>query len=244
MAKYGLIGKDIGFSFSKVFFTTKFEQEKRRDTYENFDIDDISLIRQIISKNKDLKGLNITIPYKESVIPFLDRLQKDAKVIGAVNTIKIMRDGRLVGYNTDHIGFAKALANYLPLKEKSALILGTGGASKAVAYVLETMGFTYQFVSRTKKHNGNLTYSALDRNIIQSHFLIVNCTPLGTFPKVQEHPNIPYHDLTSDHLLFDLIYNPRETEFLKMGYAKGARVTNGMKMLEYQAKKSWLIWKS
>ena len=130
------------------------------------------------------------------------------------------------------------------LKEKSALILGTGGASKAVAYVLETMGFTYQFVSRTKKHNGNLTYSALDRNIIQSHFLIVNCTPLGTFPKVQEHPNIPYHDLTSDHLLFDLIYNPRETEFLKMGYAKGARVTNGMKMLEYQAKKSWLIWKS
>lgn len=244
MAKYGLIGKDIGFSFSKVFFTTKFEQEKRLDTYENFDIDDISLIRQIISKNKDLKGLNITIPYKESVIPFLDRLQKDAKVIGAVNTIKIMRDGRLVGYNTDHIGFAKALANYLPLKEKSALILGTGGASKAVAYVLETMGFTYQFVSRTKKHNGNLTYSALDRNIIQSHFLIVNCTPLGTFPKVQEHPNIPYHDLTSDHLLFDLIYNPRETEFLKMGYAKGARVTNGMKMLEYQAKKSWLIWKS
>jgi shikimate dehydrogenase len=244
MAKYGLIGKDIAFSFSKIFFTTKFEQEKRLDTYENFDIEDISVIKQIISKNKDLKGLNITIPYKESVIPFLDRLNKETKIIGAVNTVKITRDGRLVGYNTDHVGFAKALANYLPLKEKSALILGTGGASKAVAYVLETMGFTYQFVSRSKKKTEHLSYSSLDRNIIQNHLLIVNCTPLGTFPNVQEHPNIPYHYLTSDHLLFDLIYNPRETEFLKMGYAKGARVTNGMKMLEYQAKKSWQIWKS
>jgi shikimate dehydrogenase len=245
MAKYGLIGKNISFSFSKVFFTTKFEQEKRQDSYENFDISDISQFKEIIAKNKDLKGLNVTIPYKESIIPFLDRLQKEAKIIGAVNTIKFQRDGRLVGYNTDHVGFAKALANYLPLKEKTALILGTGGASKAVSYVLDTMGFDYKFVSRSNKKNSSfLTYSGLNREIILSHYLIVNCSPVGTFPNVHEHPNIPYHFLTSDHVLFDLIYNPRETEFLKMGFSKGARVTNGMKMLEYQAKKSWSIWKS
>ena len=243
MAKYGLIGKDIGFSFSKTFFTVKFSQEKRQDTYVNFDISSIDKFKAIIPENEDLKGLNITIPYKESIIPFLDRIHKEAKLIGAVNTIKFLRDGRLVGYNTDHYGFAKSLANFLPLKEKTALILGTGGASKAIAYVLEAMGFEYQFVSRTKTED-NLTYKELNRDIILSHCLIVNCTPLGTFPNVQEFPNIPYQFLTKDHLLFDLIYNPRETEFLKMGHAKGARVTNGLKMLEYQAKKAWSIWKS
>ena len=243
MAKYGLIGKDIGFSFSKTFFTTKFTQENRQDTYVNFDISSIDKFKDIISENSDLKGLNVTIPYKESIIPLLDRLNKEAKQIGAVNTIKFLRDGRIVGYNTDHYGFAKSLANLLPLNEKTALILGTGGASKAIAYVLQAMGFEYQFVSRTKTEN-TLTYSELNRNIILNHCLIVNCTPIGTFPNVQDFPNIPYQYLTKDHLLFDLIYNPRETEFLKMGHAKGARVTNGLKMLEYQAKKAWAIWKS
>lgn len=243
MAKYGLIGKNIGFSFSKAFFTTKFSQENRLDTYVNFDVESINTLKEIIKENNTLKGLNITIPYKESVIPLLDRLDKDAKNIGAVNTIKIHRDGRLVGYNTDHYGFAKSLADFFPLKDKTALILGTGGAAKAIAYVLDAMGFDYQYVSRTKTET-ILSYSDLDRNIISNHLLIINCTPLGTFPKVQEFPNIPYQFLTSDHLLFDLIYNPRETEFLKMGHAKGARVANGLKMLEYQAKKAWSIWKS
>ena len=243
MAKYGLIGKDIGFSFSKTFFTTKFSQENRSDSYVNFDVQSIDKLRGIISDNSSLKGLNVTIPYKESVIPLLDRLDKEAKKIGAVNTIKILRDGKLVGYNTDHYGFAKSLADFLPIKDKTALILGTGGAAKAIAFVLEAMGCEYQFVSRTKTEN-TLTYSELNRNIILNHFLIINCTPLGTFPKVQEFPDIPYQFLTRDHLLFDLIYNPRETEFLKIGHAKGARVTNGLKMLEYQAKKAWAIWKS
>jgi shikimate dehydrogenase len=243
MAKYGLIGKDIGYSFSKMFFTVKFEQENRQDSYVNFDIEDITMLKEIISQNTDLGGLNITIPFKESVIPLLDRLDKEAKQIGAVNTIKILRNGKLVGYNTDYYGFAKSLSNFLPIKEKTALILGTGGASKAIAYVLNTMGFEYNFVSRTKI-DSNLTYNELSREIIQNHYLIVNCTPLGTFPNVQEFPNIPYQFLTNDHLLFDLIYNPKESEFLKMGYVKGARITNGMKMLEFQAKKSWSIWKT
>ena len=243
MAKYGLIGKNIGFSFSKTFFTSKFSQENRTDTYVNFDIESIDTLKEIIVDNSTLKGLNITIPYKESVIPLLDRLDKEAKKIGAVNTIKIQRDGRLVGYNTDHYGFAKSLADFFPLKDKTALILGTGGAAKAIAYVLETMDFEYQYVSRTKTKT-TLSYSDVNRDIISKHFLIINCTPLGTFPKIQEFPNIPYQFLTRDHVLFDLIYNPRETEFLKMGHAKGARVTNGLKMLEYQAKKAWSIWKS
>jgi shikimate dehydrogenase len=243
MDKYGLIGKNIGFSFSKTFFTAKFLQEKRSDTYVNFDINTIDKLRAIVKENSNLRGLNITIPFKESVIPLLDRIDKEAKKIGAVNTVKINRNGKLVGYNTDHYGFAKSLADFLPMREKTALILGTGGAAKAIAYVLDTMDFDYRYVSRTK-HKTNLTYTELNNTIISRYFLIVNCTPLGTFPKTEEFPDIPYEFLTHDHVLFDLIYNPRETEFLKMGQAKGARVTNGLKMLAYQAKKAWHIWKS
>lgn len=243
MAKYGLIGKDISYSFSKTFFTAKFEFENRLDTYHNYDIDCISKFKEIISDESDLKGLNVTIPYKESIIPLLDRVDKEAKKIKAVNTIKILRDGTLVGYNTDHYGFAKALSNLLPIKEKTALILGTGGASKSIAYVLEAMNFKYRFVSRTKTEE-NYTYQELNKDIISNHYLIINCTPVGTFPKMHEFPHIPYQFLTSDHFLFDLIYNPRQTEFMKLGQAKGARVSNGFKMLEYQAKKAWSIWKS
>jgi len=243
MAKYGLIGKDISFSFSKTFFTAKFELENRPDSYRNFDIDCISKLTKILQDENELKGLNVTIPYKESVIPLLDRLDKEAKKIEAVNTIKILRDGTLVGYNTDHYGFARALSNLFPIKEKTALILGTGGASKAISYVLDAMDFDYRFVSRTKTEE-NYTYDDLNREIITGHCLIINCTPLGTFPNVHEFPPIPYRYLTKDHLLFDLIYNPRQTEFMKLGHAKGARVSNVLKMLEYQAKKAWSIWKS
>ena len=243
MAKYGLIGKNIGFSFSKAFFTTKFSQENRTDTYLNFDIASIESLKDVIQANETLKGLNITIPYKESVIPLLDRIDKEAKKIGAINTIKIHQDGSLVGYNTDHYGFAKALADFLPLKEKSALILGTGGASKAVSYVLDAMNYKYQLVSRTKTET-TLSYDELNEDVISNHLLIINCTPLGTFPKTQEFPDIPYQYLSKDHLLFDLIYNPLETVFLGLGRAQGTQVTNGLKMLEYQAKKAWSIWKS
>ncbi len=245
MAKYGLVGKDIGFSFSKTFFTSKFEQENRKDCYQNFDVDCIHKLEDIIKENPDLKGLNVTIPFKENVIPLLDKVDKEADKIGAVNTIKILRDGRLIGYNTDHYGFAKVLSDLLPIKERTALILGTGGASKAIAYVLEAMGFSYKFVSRSKtEDDNNFSYEELNQDIISNYCLIVNCTPVGTFPNTHEYPNIPYQFIGNDHILFDLIYNPRETEFLKMGYAKGARVTNGLKMLEFQAKKSWSIWKS
>ena len=243
MAKYGLIGKNIGYSFSKAFFTTKFSQENRTDTYLNFDIASIESLKDVIKSNETLKGLNITIPYKESVIPLLDRIDKEAKKIGAINTIKIHQDGSLVGYNTDHYGFAKALADFLPLKEKSALILGTGGASKAVSYVLDAMNYKYQLVSRTKTET-TLSYDELNEDLISNHLLIINCTPLGTFPKTQEFPDIPYQYLSKDHLLFDLIYNPLETVFLRLGRAQGTQVTNGLKMLEYQAKKAWSIWKS
>ena len=243
MAKYGLIGKNIGYSFSKAFFTTKFSQENRTDTYQNFDIASIESLKDVIQANETLKGLNVTIPYKESVIPLLDRIDKEAKKIGAINTIKIHQDGSLVGYNTDHYGFAKALADFLPLKEKSALILGTGGASKAVSYVLDAMNYKYQLVSRTKTET-TLSYDELNEDVISNHLLIINCTPLGTFPKTQEFPDIPYQYLSKDHLLFDLIYNPLETVFLRLGRAQGTQVTNGLKMLEYQAKKAWSIWKS
>ena len=243
MAKYGLIGRNIAYSFSKTFFSIKFEKENRPDSYENFDIECIEQLQEIVVNNSDLKGLNVTIPYKEEVISLLDRTDKEAQKIGAVNTIKVLKDGKLIGYNTDHYAFAKALADFLPLERKTALVLGTGGASKAIIYVLEAMNFDYQLVSRAKTEN-TITYDEITREVINDYYLIVNCTPLGTFPNVHEYPEIPFEFLTSKHLLFDLIYNPRETEFLKRGFAKGARVTNGLKMLEYQAKKAWSIWKS
>ncbi|MFT5104058.1 MAG: shikimate dehydrogenase [Candidatus Latescibacterota bacterium] len=243
MAKYGLIGTNISYSFSKTFFTLKFEKENRDDTYHNFDIQGIEELEDIIKKHPDLRGLNVTIPLKKTVLSKLAFINKEAQTIGAVNTIKIKSNGQLYGYNTDHFGFAKALTPLLPLKENTALILGTGGSSKAIAYVMETLGFDYKFVSR-KKQNGVLTYNELNSDIIKKHLLIINCTPLGTFPNVHEFANIPYQYITNDHVLFDLIYNPKQTEFLKRGFMQGARVSNGLKMLEYQAEKSWSIWKS
>ena len=243
MAKYGLVGKNISYSFSKTFFTTKFELENKKHSYHNFDLECINLLPEILANDKEIKGLNVTIPYKESVIPLLHRVDKEAKIIGAVNTIKVQRDGRLVGYNTDNYGFAQALATFLPLEKKTALVLGNGGAAKAVRYVLEAMDFEYKVVSRSKDEN-TITYTELTREIMEEHLLIINCTPLGTFPDVDEFPDIPYDYIGSNHLLFDLIYNPRETEFLKRGFAKGAQITNGLKMLEHQAKKAWSIWRS
>ncbi len=245
MAKYGLIGNNIGYSFSKTFFTIKFEQENSSDSYHNFDIPCVSQLVDILKEEEDLKGLNVTIPYKESIIPLLDKIDKEAKLIGAVNTIKINKKGKLIGYNTDHYGFAKALMDFLPVKDKNALLLGTGGASKAILYVLQTLSFKITQVSRTKSESeSTLAYEDLNRSIISKNYLIINCTPLGTFPDIHKFPDIPYEFLTKDHLAFDLTYNPRETQFMKKSKAQGARVSNGLKMLEYQAKESLAIWKS
>ncbi len=243
VSKFGLIGKNIGYSFSKSFFTEKFEGEGLPHLYENFDIPSIERFPTIISENSDLKGLNVTIPYKEMVIPFLDKLDKTAEKIGAVNVIKILESKKLMGYNSDYYGFQKSLSKFLPLKRKTALILGTGGASKAIAFALNNLGFDYQYVSRGDK-SIFLNYDQLNQEIIEKHLLIINCTPLGTFPDISMCPDIPYQFLTRDHLLFDLIYNPSETEFLKRGKLWGAKTSNGAAMLELQAEKAWEIWNS
>lgn len=242
MAKYGLIGESLGHSFSKKYFRNKFEDEERNDSYENIEVASPVLLENFLKKSKtDFKGFNVTTPYKQAIMPFLDRIDSEAKKIGAVNTVKVSATNKLIGYNTDHYGFALTLSDYVPIKEKTALILGTGGASKAIAYVLETMGFDYKFVSR--KGVGDIfRYEDLTDQVIAQHYLIINCTPLGTYPNVLACPSLPYQSITQDHVLIDLVYNPSETEFLKRGFVNGARVSNGYKMLEHQAKKAWTIW--
>ncbi len=241
---FGLIGRNISYSFSVGYFTEKFQKEEISDcTYENFDLQDISEFPKLIQSKPNLIGLNVTIPYKEQVIPYLDELHETAAEIGAVNTIKITSEGNIIGYNTDYYGFQKSIEPYLKPTHKQALILGTGGASKAVAYALKKLQINAVFVSRNNLQNG-LTYSDLTKDIVDSHLLIINCTPLGTFPNVENKPDFPYQFLTPKHLLYDLIYNPGETAFLKMGKAKGASICNGLEMLVHQAEKAWEIWES
>ena len=243
MSRFGLIGKNIDYSFSKSYFTQKFKRDELPFLYENFDILNINVFPKIISKSEGLKGLNVTIPYKEKIIPYLDELDNTARKIGAVNTIKVLPNNFLKGFNTDYWGFKKALEEFLPLQRRTALILGTGGASKAIAYALRSMDFEVKFVSRKPKDQ-LFSYSQLDKNIIEQYLLIVNCTPLGTFPNITACPPIPYKYLGSEHLLFDLIYNPSETEFLKRGKKQDTKISNGLKMLEFQAEKAWEIWNS
>lgn len=244
MYKLGLLGKNISYSFSRTYFKTKFKQDNINNvSYENFDINSIQDFKSIIKNVKELKGLNVTIPYKESVIPYLDKLNKKAKEIGAVNTIKITKSGNLIGYNTDCYGFKKTLEPHLQKHHKKALILGTGGASKAVLYTLKKKGITCHYVSRKPAAHVKYTYQDLTAAIITEYTIIINCTPLGTFPNIDQYPNIPYNGITSNHILFDLIYNPEETQFLSRGKKQGAITINGLKMLEYQAEKAWSIWK-
>lgn len=240
-ANYGLIGKDISYSFSRGYFKKKFEDMGLDNcSYQNFDLQSISEFPTIFKKTENVQGLNITIPYKEEVMAFLDDIDIAAKKIGAVNTIKFTKNG-LVGFNTDAYGFQKSLEPYLKKHHKKALILGTGGASKAVAFVLEELGIAFSFVSRSGKNDG-YTYNELTDDIIAEHTLIINCSPVGTFPKIEEKPAIPYSKISEAHLLFDLIYNPEETAFLSAGKANGASICNGHRMLEFQAEKSWEIW--
>jgi shikimate dehydrogenase len=238
---FGLVGKDISYSFSKDYFKKKFEAlGLSNHAYNNFDLQSISEFPTIFKNTSNIQGINVTIPYKEEVIQFLDDIDVAAKKIGAVNTIKFSKNG-MIGYNTDAYGFQKSVEPYLKNHHKKALILGTGGASKAIAFVLEELGITFSFVSRSGKNNG-FKYQEITEDIISEHTLIINCSPVGTFPNVEEKPAIPYNSIRKEHLLFDLIYNPTETAFLAKGKANGATICNGHRMLEFQAEKSWSIW--
>jgi shikimate dehydrogenase len=244
MHKLGLLGKNISYSFSRNYFKEKFEKEGINDvSYQNFDIEDITTFPSIINDTEGLRGLNVTIPYKQAVMPYLDKIDRKAKAIGAVNTIKVKKNGKLVGYNTDCYGFKKSLKPYLKSHHKKALILGTGGASKAVAYVLKKLKIKYDYVSRTASKQVRFTYEDLNEAIINEYEIIINCTPLGTFPNIENCPNIPYQGINEKHILYDLIYNPLETKFLKFGRERKATTINGLKMLELQAEKSWSTWK-
>jgi shikimate dehydrogenase len=240
--QFGLVGKNISYSFSRKYFATKFESEVFENySYENFDLNSITEFPEIFKKNVNIKGLNITIPYKEEVIPFLDKLSKQATAIGAVNTVKITKKGKLKGYNSDWYGFKKAIKPFLKNHHKKALILGTGGASKAIAYALEQMKITYSFVSREANSN-SISYELLNQTTFENHQIIINTTPLGTFPDVGEFPFLPYSFFTSNHIAFDVIYNPEKTQFLKRAEKNGATIVNGHSMLVNQAEKSWKIW--
>ncbi|MBV7267919.1 shikimate dehydrogenase family protein [Winogradskyella luteola] len=240
--KFGLVGKDISYSFSRDYFAKKFKHENLPHSYVNFDIYSINELDDIIKNTPNLKGLNVTIPYKEDVIPLLDDLNKRAKKIGAVNTIRITRYQKLIGYNTDYYGFKKSLRSHLKKHHKRALILGTGGASKAVAYALKKLKIQYDYVSRSEKEGVKFLYSDLTDDIISTYTIIINCTPIGTFPNVNECPDIPYDAITENHILYDLIYNPEQTKFLSCGDIKGATTINGLEMLKLQAEKAWDIW--
>lgn len=243
MRNFGLIGKDISYSFSGNYFANKFKDQNITDAnYQNFDIQTIEDFDKKVLKTKALAGLNVTIPYKESIIPFLDKLDKKAKKIGAINTIKFTKKGNLKGYNTDIYGFKKAIKPHLKKHHKKALILGTGGASKAIAFVLKALKIDFHFVSRQASKKASYTYDTLSEQIISDHQIIINCSPVGTFPDITDAPKIPYNGIKDTHILFDLIYNPSETVFLKNGKQKGAKTINGYDMLVFQAEKSWKIW--
>lgn len=245
MKKLGLLGRNITYSFSKKYFTEKFIQQKLilEYSYENFDIQNITEFPKIIKNNLNLIGLNVTIPYKEAILPFLDELTENANNIGAVNTIKILPNGKLLGDNTDFYGFYASLQPLLQPHYSKALILGTGGASKAIAYALKKSGIESQFISRTASEN-TIAYTDLTKIHFENHQIIINCTPLGTFPNVSLFPDIPYQFLTVNHLVFDLIYNPEKTMFLQKAENQGAVIKNGYDMLVFQAEKAWEVWNS
>ena len=238
--KFGLIGKNIDYSFSKKYFSEKFKKENLDCTYSNFDIENISLIESILQKN-GISGYNVTIPYKQEIIKFLDEIDEVAKAIGAVNTIKKI-DNKNIGFNTDCVGFEKSLIPLIENKKPdSALILGGGGASKAVKYVLKKFKINYSTVSR-KEGKSEFIYENLNDVIINRFKMIINCSPVGTFPNINKCPNIPYKHLTKEHVLYDLVYNPIESLFLRRGRELGCKTKNGLEMLEIQANESWRIW--
>lgn len=247
MKTYGLIGYRLGHSFSRKFFTEKFERENLKEhEYVNFELDNITDFPGIFEQGKEICGLNCTIPYKQEIRRFLDEIDDEAAEIGAVNTVKIINRGGkriLKGFNTDLYGFENSLRPMLGEKHKKALILGTGGASRAIKYSFDRLGISY--VSATTKKNpgeNEIGYNELDETLMNEYLIIVNATPLGTFPNVDSCPDIPYRFISTNHVLYDLVYNPEETLFLKKGKAQGAKTKNGLEMLHLQALKSWEIW--
>ena len=241
MKLYGLIGRELGHSWSQQYFSEIFRNEGIQNVdYRLFPLKEISELPSLLSKNPDICGLNVTIPYKETVLPYLDQIDPVAEKIGAVNTIKI-QDGKLTGYNTDIAGIRGSLAPLLAGRMERAIVLGTGGAAKAVCHVLEEIGIEQLIVSR-QNGNGDRTYKDLSEEDIRSHELIINCTPLGMHPNIKGLPPIPYNAIGEQHILFDLVYNPEETIFMKKGLEHGALVENGIDMLKLQAEESWKIW--
>lgn len=240
MKNYGLIGRTLGHSFSKDFFTEKFIKENINAEYHNFEISEIKQVKELLAR-QDLNGLNVTIPYKESIIPFLDELSEEAQTIGAVNTI-CMENGKTVGHNTDAFGFARSIKPFLKNTHHRALILGTGGASKAVSHVLEGIGLDVLYVSRDPKVEEHFPYSAINSFMVQACGLIVNTTPVGMYPHVDEMPEFPTEYLTKDHLVVDLIYNPEKTRLLEEAEKQGAEILNGLSMLKEQALRAYELW--
>lgn len=244
MDKYGLIGYPLGHSFSIGYFNEKFANEGIDAKYINFEIPSIKTLKEVLASNPELRGLNVTIPYKQQVIPYLDSLSPEAKAIGAVNVIRVTHQGkktRLKGFNSDVIGFTKSIEPLISYNHKKALILGTGGASKAINYGLKSLGLETLFVSRTKKPNC-ITYEEVTPLLLEEYKVIVNCTPVGMYPHVDECPELPYEAMDNQTLLYDLLYNPDETLFMKRGKAQGAIVKNGLEMLLLQAFASWEFW--
>jgi shikimate dehydrogenase len=244
---FGLIGYPLEHSFSAKYFQNKFQEQNILDCfYQNFEIQNINQLPSLILENPTLLGLNVTIPHKQNVIKYLHILSNEAQEIGAVNTIKIIRNQQsyiLKGYNTDAYGFAQSIKPFLDIHHQKALILGKGGAAKAVAYVLKNLGIDYFFVTRqTKESLQDLHYNELNQYAIETIKLIINTSPVGMFPNINEMPNIPYTGIGEQHLCIDLIYNPQETLFLKKSKEKGAKILNGLPMLKLQAEKSWEIW--
>ncbi len=247
MNAYALIGYPLGHSFSKKYFTEKFEKMglSRTHEYKLFELPDIQELPQLLKNEPNLKGLNVTIPHKQAVMPFLDGLDASAEKVGAVNVIKFMEDGRLIGYNSDYYGFKTSLEDFLSegnIPSIKALVLGNGGAGKAVVAALKDLGIDYKTVSRTKSEE-NISYDEIP-SLIADYQLIINCSPVGTYPKSEQCPDIPYESLTENYFLYDLVYNPLETLFLQKGKEKGAKIHNGLPMLHLQAEKAWEIWHS
>ena len=246
MDKYGLIGFPLGHSFSISYFNQKFQDEGIDAVYENYEIPSIDALNEVINSNPELCGLNVTIPYKEKVMPFLDNISPEARAIGAVNVIKVIHEGndiKLKGYNSDVIGFTKSIEPMLEPIHKKALILGTGGASKAIDFGLKSLGLETVFVSRYERP-GTIQYEKITPEIIHEYNVIVNCTPLGMYPHSDRCPDLPYEAMDERNILYDLIYNPDETLFMYKGRQQGATVKNGLEMLLLQAFASWELWHS
>lgn len=245
MNRYGLIGYPLTHSFSQRYFTQKFAREGIDDSrYDLFELPDIMALPELLN-TPNLRGLNVTIPHKQAVLPYLDRLDASAEKVGAVNVIRLEADGSKTGFNSDYYGFRQSLVDWMDALGRSpnglqALVLGTGGASKAVIAALTDLGITFRMISR-KRSDGNLAYEDVPQ-LIDNHLLLINCSPVGTYPHVDEAPLLPYNQFTDQHLLYDLVYNPAETLFMQNGRERGAATHNGLRMLELQAEKAWEIW--